>query len=115
MKRIVLIVVAVLLSIGLLATLNDSEYIGLTGLLDKLSTVDFSFSDTTNLLMETFEQFERVFDSSFAGGEEKFWEKAVLFFESIWDMLTVPFVAIAELIGLLRDIGDLLFSLVGVF
>lgn len=115
MKRVILLVVAFLLSIGLIATLNDGEYIGLTGLLDSVSSVDFSFSETLNTLTDTFEQFERIFDGGVVEGENDFFEKVVLFFESLWSLITIPFVAVHEFILLLRSIFDLLFTLVGVF
>lgn len=109
MKRIVLLVVAVLLSIGLIATLNGSEYIGLTGLLNQLSTVDFSFSETTNVAISAFESFESI------GEVEGFFDVLEQAVKGLFDLVRVPFIAIQEFVLLLRNILDLLFTLVGVF
>lgn len=124
MKRIILLVVAFLLCIGLIATLNQGEYIGLTGLLNELSTIDFSFSDTTQIAINAFEKFENIVSGN--GGEFS-WSNSVSenfgvikgYVENattgLFDLVRVPFVAIQEFISLLSDIFDLLFKLVGVF
>lgn len=109
MKRVILLIVAFLLSIGLIATLNDGEYIGLTGLLNELSALDFSFSDTTQVAIQAFEHFENI--SSGNNLADKLFDAT----GGLFDLVRVPFVAIQEFLGLISDIFDLLFALVGVF
>ena len=109
MKRIVVLIVCVLLAIGLIATLNDGEYIGLTGVLQRLAKIDFSFSNTINAVVSAFETFENVGSSSNA------LEAVKLAIDGLVALLKTPFVAIIEFIQLIRDIFDLLFALVGVF
>lgn len=109
MKRILLIVVAMLLAIGLIATLNDGEYIGFTGVLQRLAKVDFSFSDTINAVISAFDTFENI------GTSKNALEAVKLAIDGLVGLLKTPFVAIMELIQLVRDIFDLLFALVGVF
>ena len=109
MKRIVVLIVCVLLAIGLIATLNDGEYIGLTGVLQRLSKIDFSFSNTINAVVSAFETFENV------GTSSDVLQAVKLAIDGLVALLKTPFVAIMELIQLIRDIFDLLFALVGVF
>ena len=109
MKRIFFLVVAVLLAVGLIATLNDGEYIGLTGVLQRLSKIDFSFSDTINAVVSAFDTFESV------GTSKNALEAVKLAIDGLISLLKTPFVAVMEVIQLIRDIFDLLFSLVGVF
>ena len=109
MKKLFLLVVVFLLSIGLIATLNGSEYIGLYGILDRLSYIDFSFSDTIQVATEMFDSFKNV------GTDVTLWQKVESAVRGVFDLVRVPFEAIKELLKLLADIFDLLFTLIGVF
>lgn len=109
MKRIVLIVVAILLAIGLIATLNGNEYIGLTGVLQRIAKIDFSFSDTVSMVIRAFDTFGSV------GSSNNVMEAVKLAIEGLTSLLRTPFIALLEVVELIRDIFDLLFALVGVF
>lgn len=109
MKRILAVVVCIMLAIGLIATLNDGEYIGLTGVLQRLTKVDFSFSNTINAVVSAFDTFESV------GTSNDVIEAVKLAIDGLVSLLKTPFVAIMEVIRLIRDIFDLLFALVGIF
>ena len=109
MRKFLTLIVIFLLSIGLIATLNGGQYVGLTGVLNNLSTIDFSFSDTTQLIVQAFETFEDV------GSSGTIWQKVESAVRGVFDMLFVPFSAIRELLELLSNIFDMLFTLVGVF
>ena len=109
MKRILLIVVAILLAIGLIATLNDNEYIGFTGVLQRIAKVDFSFSNTVNLVLNAFDTIKSV------GSSNNVLEGVKLAIEGLTALLKTPFYAFMEVLILIRNILDLLFALVGVF
>ncbi len=108
MKKFLLFVTILLLCIGLIATLNGNEYIGLNGVLTAISTVDFSFSDTTQLAIEAFEQFTYITSGNVL-------DKILNATQGLFDLISVPFIAVAEFLALLSDILDLLFDLVGIF
>lgn len=109
MRKFLTLIVIFLLSIGLIATLNGGEYVGLTGVLDSLSFIDFSFSDTTQIAIEMFESFEDI------GSSSNIFDAVESAIEGLFDLVRIPFVAIQEFLSLLSNIFDLLFTLVGVF
>ena len=109
MKKLLTLVVIFLLSIGLIATLNGGQYVGLTGVLNVLSKIDFSFSDTVQIATNAFGSFA---DVGMSGNIFEVVESAV---KGLFDLVRVPFVAIREFLDLLSDIFDMLFTLVGVF
>lgn len=109
MKRLILFVVCVLLCIGLIATLNSGQYIGLTGVLDKLQLIDFSFSDTVQLAIDMFDSFQDI------GESDNIFQAVETAIEGLFDLVRIPFVAVREFLFLLTNIFDLLFTLVGVF
>ena len=109
MKKLLTLVVIFLLSIGLIATLNGGQYVGLTGVLNSLSTIDISFSDTTQFAINAFSSFS---DIGTSGNIFEVVESAV---KGLFDLVRVPFVAVREFLTLLSDIFDMLFTLVGVF
>lgn len=108
MRKILTLIVIFLLSIGLIATLNGGEYVGLTGVLDSLSSIDFSFSDTTQVAIEMFDSFADISSGNII-------DKITNATQGLFDLVRIPFVAIKEFLSLLSNIFDLLFTLVGVF
>ena len=109
MKKLLTLVVIFLLSIGLVATLNGGQYVGLTGVLNSLSTIDFSFSDTTQLAINAFNSFADITSGNNLG------EKIINATTGLFGLVRVPFVAVKEFLTLLSNIFDMLFTLVGVF
>ena len=109
MKKLLLLLVVFLLSIGLISTLNGAQYLGLTGILNNLSTIDFSFSDTTQFAINAFSSFS---DIGTSGNIFEVVESAV---KGLFDLVRVPFVAVREFLTLLYNIFYMLFKLVGVF
>lgn len=115
MKHLILFVVSILLSIGLIATLNGSEYIGFGGVLERVSAIDFSFSESAQQVSEIGRNFDEVFDGTEPSDEETFRKKVVAFFSGLWACLELPIVFIREMCDMIYYVFQLLFDLVGVF
>lgn len=108
MRNFLLSIIPILLCLGLIATLNGGTYVGLYGVLESLSAVDFAFSDTTQVALQAFDSFSNITSGN---GAENIFNAT----QGLFDLIRVPFIALAEFLALLSDIFDLLFDLVGIF
>lgn len=108
MRKFFLFITCILLCIGLIATLNGGTYVGLYGVLESLSAVDFTFADTTQVAIQAFESFSVITSGNVIDG-------ILNATQGLFDLIRVPFIAVAEFLALLSDIFDLLFDLVGIF
>lgn len=109
MKKFIGIVVFVLLGLALISRVIGSQYVGLTGFLNNIGNIDFSFSDTTQVAIQAFEKFE-----AFGSGNDIV-KGIISATTGLFDLIRVPFVAIWEILQLIGQIFDFLFSLVGTF
>lgn len=99
-EKVIGIVVFVLLGLALISRVIGSQYVGLTGFLNNIGNIDFSFSDTTQLAIQAFDSFESI------GSGNNVLDKVINATQGLFDLIRVPFVAIWEILQLIGQIFD---------